>query len=809
MPDFTFTSPEGKNYTVTGPEGATKEQAFQILQQQISAGTAKPNAAAAVKPTASTQQKTQQAVQDIMAPPEKSFGKVVSDIGVSAGLGGALGYLSPEILAGAGAMLSMTEVGRPIGEALLGAAEAAQGARLSAATTGAISGAVSETAGQAAELVGAPKWAANTARVAGGFVTPEAGFLAGKVKNLYNAVTKAIGLETTPAAVTQATKTLRGLSEAGVPQNALHQTLQAGADADIKAAQQAGDKILADARTRAAEVGAEDTKAAQKIMTEGEQRAQQMVTEARQRAAQLNKLSQGRMATAGKALAQAEPALRVVGQPQELSDIGKELQVAVGTSHQAALNARQEAYQTLKTQRDAVVQAKEAAGETLDKTPGMKELKNYIDSKTLRSVAGREAAKGMAPVTDQATLRTYENIREAINNRRVQTGVDELGNPKFQTFKTSFEALDQIRRKLGDVVANRDVEGYSAIGKSLATKLYDKISQVQRDFVGEVGGKNLQQELQDTYSGASKELRKFGAGKAAAKATAIDRVDPERFAADPQGVPKQFFSSQQSVQDLKELTGDSGLVERTARSYVAHSLRGMSSEQVLKYGQANADWMREVPGLQKSVSDYAAKLAKIESTAAKVGKSAEQFGKTGTVGVEEAAKVAGRERADTIARAGQVAEGSVKAQQRLMEEGQKAAKGAVEQAAAPAQKLQSLLQGGERPEAVRDLLLNGKPEQTRLAAKIASQTPQGRQQLEQSVRQITARMGEKELTRTWNDRLKPMLEDGKMLPPERMKALNADVQRLLKAYKGKDSLSLIQRHIIAAIGSVGADYSRQ
>jgi hypothetical protein len=33
MPDFTFTSPEGKSYTVTGPEGATKEQAFSILQQ--------------------------------------------------------------------------------------------------------------------------------------------------------------------------------------------------------------------------------------------------------------------------------------------------------------------------------------------------------------------------------------------------------------------------------------------------------------------------------------------------------------------------------------------------------------------------------------------------------------------------------------------------------------------------------------------------------------------------------------------------------------------------------------------------------
>lgn len=37
MPTFEFTSPEGKSYTVEGPAGATQEQAFQILQQQLAA----------------------------------------------------------------------------------------------------------------------------------------------------------------------------------------------------------------------------------------------------------------------------------------------------------------------------------------------------------------------------------------------------------------------------------------------------------------------------------------------------------------------------------------------------------------------------------------------------------------------------------------------------------------------------------------------------------------------------------------------------------------------------------------------------
>lgn len=42
MPTFEFTSPEGKTYTVQGPEGATQEQAFQILQGQLGAKSSEP-----------------------------------------------------------------------------------------------------------------------------------------------------------------------------------------------------------------------------------------------------------------------------------------------------------------------------------------------------------------------------------------------------------------------------------------------------------------------------------------------------------------------------------------------------------------------------------------------------------------------------------------------------------------------------------------------------------------------------------------------------------------------------------------------
>lgn len=794
MPDFTLTSPEGKSYTVTGPEGATQEQAFQVLQQQLSAGTAKE---ATPEPAAPMDKKGRMdaAIKGLKPDlkmdaegkptPTPTVKSALEAIGTSTAFGGALGAVSPELLTGAGYAVSfIPDVGPTIGAALMEAGAAARSARLATAASGALSGAIGETAGQTAEAAGANKGTADAARLVGGMAAGPAVGLAMKAKGLFGAVAEKLGLmAATDANVTKAAATLRGIEGAGVPANALHQTLQHGADASIQDAQKAGEQVMADARQRAADVGSQDAKAAQKVLDDGKARADQIVAEAKQRAAQLNKASGNRMATAGKVLAQAEPALRVVGQPREISDIGKELQTAVSQQHQAALDARTTAYNNLKDQRDAVVKSKEGAGQTVEQTEGMKGLKSYIKGKTDPSASPRAT-------TDQGTLRVYGQVNEALQN-------------------PSFEALDQVRRKLGDVLGGRDVEGYSAIGKDVAGKLYAKISDIQKEFVGpDASGTNLQQMMQEQYHDASLGLRKFGTG-AGGKAAAIDRVDPERFAADPAGVPKQFFSTQQSVRDLKELTGDSGLVQRAGSSYVSSQLRGMSAKQVGQFAEKNSDWLREVSGLQKSVADYATRLAKIESTASKVQANSEGLAKRGAAIPAEAEAAATRERAETIGRAGKIGEGSVDTQQRVLAEGGKAAQEATKAAAAPAQNLKGILQGGERPEAVRDLLLNGKPEQTRLAARISSQTMEGRKQLEGSVRQITADMKEGTLQKQWNERLKPMLTDGKMLAPERMKALTKDVEGLLKAYSGKPPVTMVQRVINGAIASAGGNYVGQ
>jgi len=791
MPDFTLTSPEGKSYTVSGPEGATKEQAFQVLQQQLSAGTAKE---ATPEPTAPTDRKGRmdaaikglkpdlkmdEAGKPVPTPTVKS---ALEAIGTSTAFGGALGAASPEILTGAGYALSfIPDVGPTIGAALMEAGTAARASRLASAGAGALSGLVGEAGGQTAEAAGAGKGTADAARLVGGMAAGPGIALAAKAKGLFGAVVEKLGMTaTTNANITKAAATLRAVEDAGVPANAWHQTLQHGADTHIQDTEKSAEKMMAEVRQQAADVASQDPKTAQKVLDEGRKRADQMISDARKEAAALNKASGNRMATAGKVLAQAEPALRAVGTPKKISAIGKELQGAVSEQHQAALDARTQAYNNLKDQRDSIVKSKEQAGQTVEQTEGMKDLKSYIKGKTDSAASPRQT-------TDQGTLRVYGQVNEALQN-------------------PSFEALDQVRRKLGDVLGGRDVEGYSAVGKDVAGKLYAKISDIQKEFVGkDAAGTNLQQMMQEQYHDASLGLRKFGTG-AGGKAAAIDRVDPERFAADPAGVPKQFFSSQQSVRDLKELTGDSGLVQRAGSSYVSSQLRGMSAKQVGEFAQKNADWLDEVPGLSKSVGDYAKRLGKIEATAKKASASGENLAKRAGAILPEAEGAAAKERAGTISRVGDMAEKSLENQQRILQEGGKRVAESQKVAAAPAENLKAILNGGERPEAVRDLLLNGKPEQTRLAARISSQTPEGRKQLEGSVRQITAGMSEGTLQRQWTDRLKPMLTDGKMLDSKRMAALTKDVEGLLKAYSGKPPVGLMQRMIMGAVYSAGGNY---
>ncbi len=129
MPKFTFTSPDGKNYDVEGPEGATQDQAFQMLQQSLDT----PQQAAPTKPESNMLLDTAKASGNLIAGTVEPFlkmgtglvGKVAGDV---AGLGaiplhaaGLIKTLPERVQAGVGDALTykpMSESGRNPGNLL-------------------------------------------------------------------------------------------------------------------------------------------------------------------------------------------------------------------------------------------------------------------------------------------------------------------------------------------------------------------------------------------------------------------------------------------------------------------------------------------------------------------------------------------------------------------------------------------------------------------------------------------------------------------------------------------------------------------
>ena len=93
MPTFKFTSPDGKRYSVDGPDGATEQEAFQMLQSQLGAG---PQVPAPAKPFG-------QQLNDNIADIPRQAG-LTARYGIE-GVGGALNMLATPVRAGLNLLL--------------------------------------------------------------------------------------------------------------------------------------------------------------------------------------------------------------------------------------------------------------------------------------------------------------------------------------------------------------------------------------------------------------------------------------------------------------------------------------------------------------------------------------------------------------------------------------------------------------------------------------------------------------------------------------------------------------------------------
>ena len=724
----------------------------------------------------------------------------VADAGVT---GGALGAMSPELVGGAGRALMAvptpwTEVA---GAALMAAAPLMRSARVVDTAVGALSGASAEGAKGVAKALGASPMVAEGVGLAAGTVAGLPKEIANGIGAFahggVNLVRKLVGSEVSESAAIRAARD--GIAKPGVssqPQTDFHAALAQSVESDLKASRLHADKIEADARAHADQLAQTDSAAAQRIVSDAKQRADSIRNAARTRADALDKATNGKLKTAAAVQKQQDAELAKVGTPREASDIGNDIRRTVTDRQGAEIEARKTAYQNLQNQRDAIVAQKEGQGQMIGQMPEMKQLQKDIDVLTLDTKVGQKAAGGKALVTDQAQLRDLRGVREAISNRRVQSGVDENGNPTYTTFKTTFQALDDIRRRIGQQLAGEAKEGYAAISQQKAQEIYARLSDIQNKYVGG----DIQKQMQSGYAEATGDLAKYrvGGGK---KVTAVDRLDPQTFVRDPATLPGQFFKSQQSYRDLKELMGNDGQVRQLASDYVARSLLGKDSKQAAAWLKQNNDWIREEPGLAMQADSYVKKAAQIERLGDKFASRTNAYQREKQTTLDTAAKESTREVEEGTKRASQAAEGSLQTQERVRKAGAENA-AAVRKAAE--EKADAVMKQGFPAESTRKLLTTGSKEEVEYAIKAVAGTPGGKKAIEGAVRGVLRDTNPRNVQQLWEERVMPMLQYGNVLPAPVFKKLQSDVAKLVAATNGKPQPGLFAKLVRNAMVSEGA-----
>jgi hypothetical protein len=561
---------------------------------------------------------------------EKGLMDRAKDVATSAGFGGVAGAFTPEIAYGTGQVLEKIPY-KPVqmaGRALKSAAPSMTGAKQRAVGTlaGGFSGATGETAGQVAELAGAPAPIAESARVLGSLAPIEI--------------------------LSSGARGLSGLIRSVSPTAANTRMLLRSVMDDVGAANLAGAKreevmrrinelrqapFTTDAQKKLYDVIAKDVQTMTGTAAQEAQALERSGTreglEAQRRAKGFASLGGEVSETKATILQRAKDSLRNLGDAtRELSDVGRTLRDSIVARFDEQSLNKSKAYLDQKKIRDAEVEKKEGAGVLVNSLPEFKTMISDLRSKLL---IGQEARKqATAPVTEKGLLNAYNDIYEAVSGRRVLAGVNEQGNPVYKTYPSSFEALDVVRRKLGDVAFGKKVAGYEGLTRKVAEDYYIKLSNIQSKYAGEA-----QDVLQRDYEIASRLIDKFKT-KAGAKATAMDRIDATKFASDDKALPSTFFNSRQSVADAIELVGDAALVERQAADFVAGKLNGMNASAARTWitSKQNSDFLSALPNVRRSAEAYITNLERAEARAAGATKVEKRLGVEQKQAVREAEK---------------------------------------------------------------------------------------------------------------------------------------------------------------------------
>jgi hypothetical protein len=523
----------------------------------------------------------------------------VAKIPESTAYGALGGFAAPEIMKYGGRGLQVLPFGQPatgtVGRAMEASGEALKGQRAASTAAGATGGFVGESATQLSRSMGASEPVALGVGLVSSIAAPSAiAQIASRSPWLGSMLRKA-----EEGAYGEASQRLverirgRRPAETRQPQETVVSALENEARLIRERGQAEANQIMSTAEAEIARLAPGSAQQAAEIRRRATEQASALLFRANQQVEQrqraLREVTQRQRF--GEQATVPEGTRRMIGEPREATDVGESLRQRITSVQGRRIAARSDQANADKKAVADEVNLKQSKGEKVANRNDYKALVNELEQRL-----GVGKARQTAPFAEMIEPRTRRTFQEIYNVLRpTQSEVEGV----VRTPEVSFESLDALRRRLGEIYRSPPAEGAAALDSQIAGDFYRKLSQILGEY------SPAQRQFISNYEQLSRELDVFK-GAAGRKATAIDRYDPESFVTDPAKLPANYFSTRTAVQDLIELTGgDRSFVERQASSFVTRQLEGVRTPQAAAEFEArNRDWLREFPKLQASVERY-------------------------------------------------------------------------------------------------------------------------------------------------------------------------------------------------------------
>lgn len=558
---------------------------------------------------------------------------------------------------------------------------------------------------------------------------------------------------------------------------------------DMAKTQAEVDRILTTAKQEADRVKASNVVQASRILNEANRKAADLMETANNRLKNNVVRRLGVEQAGTEKVAQAKQNLNtMVGEPRTLSTIGNDVRQSVKKSQEGLVETRNVQRDKDIPLRNQEIAQKVNAGDLISQRDDYKNLVFDLQKMLLRNIRSipREAPVTAKAQVDQLTglLNSLEGMPLVIGKRQVKIPPD-------------FNAIDQIRRNLGETFKGKPPEGYQAINADFARDMYIKLSKIMGEY------SPAHKEFISNYESLARELDIYKS-KSAKKSTALDGWIEGNFSTDASQLAPYYFSSGQRVSDLLELTKNPALVEKAAGEYVSNILLNKDSRYVKNWlnDKKNRDWLEVLPNVRQKIETYADQLAKAESYAGRTESIVKKIN-LGEKQIPATAERAGKLEQDIAKREArrltQLGEAQGKEIEKLAEQSTGELRDRIKE-------IESMVDQKKSPvdAFAKYVLVENAPGNIKKVAKyIVDET--GNEQFQKAVINTMARIGPNNIPSLYQSRIRYALEGSGLYTPKQLAELDRNVQA---AREPNIIERLIKGLIIAPTAAQSASYSR-